>query len=168
MKLKAYLLVASAAFLGIAAETKNAKPVEGVNPGDLAPRINLEENESPIHFQNQNGRYTLINFWAAYDAESRARNVRLWNEVNKLNASTEKVAMYSISLDEKTSIFEETVKMDKLEGTAQLHERQGYRSDVFKKYQLDKGLKNFLVNDEGVIIAANVTPERLAELWKQI
>ena len=101
MKLKAYLLVASVAFLVIAAETKNAKPVEGVNPGDLAPRIKLEENESTIHFQNQNGRYTLINFWAAYDAESRARNVKLWNEVNKLNASTEKVAMYSISLDEK-------------------------------------------------------------------
>lgn len=168
MKLKAYLLVASVVFLGIAAETKNAKPVEGVNPGDLAPRIKLEENESTIHFQNQNGRYTLINFWAAYDAESRARNVKLWNEVNKLNASTEKVAMYSISLDEKTSVFEETVKMDKLEGTAQLHERQGNQSEVFKKYKLDKGLKNFLVNDEGVIIAANITPERLEELWKQI
>ena len=76
--------------------------------------------------------------------------------------------MYSISLDEKTSVFEETVKMDKLEGTAQLHERQGNQSEVFKKYKLDKGLKNFLVNDEGVIIAANITPERLEELWKQI
>lgn len=168
MKLKAYFLVASVVFLGIAAETKDAKLVEGVNPGDFAPRIKLEENDSFIHFQNQNGRYTLINFWAAYDAESRARNVKLWNEVNKLNASKAKVAMYSISLDEKTSVFEETVKMDKLDGTAQLHEKLGNRSDVFKKYKLDKGMRNFLIDDKGVIVASNVTPEKLAELWKQI
>ena len=168
MKLKAYLLVASVAFLGIAAETKNAKPVEGVNPGDFAPRIQVEGNESNIHFQNPDGRYTLINFWAAYDAESRARNVKLWNEVNKLNASTCKVAMYSISFDEKTSVFEGTIKADKLDGTAQLHEGQGSRSDVFKKYRLERGLKNFLVNDEGIIIASNVSPEKLTELCKQI
>lgn len=168
MKLKAYLLVASVAFLGIAAETKNAKPTEGVNPGDFAPRIQVEGNESNIHFQNPDGRYTLINFWAAYDAESRARNVKLWNEVNKLNASTCKVAMYSISFDEKTSVFEGTIKADKLDGTAQLHEGQGSRSDVFKKYRLERGLKNFLVNDEGIIIASNVSPEKLTELCKQI
>ena len=90
MKLKAYFLVASVLLLGIAADTKDAKPVEGVNPGDFAPRIVLDGNESEIHFQNPDGRFTLVNFWAAYDAESRAKNVSLWNEVKKLNALWEK------------------------------------------------------------------------------
>ena len=68
--------------------------------------------ESDFSFQNHSGRYTLLNFWAAYDAESRVRNVQLWNEVNKL--SSDKIAMYSVSLDEKESIFTETVKADRL------------------------------------------------------
>ena len=65
MKLKAYFLVASVLLLGIAADTKDAKPVEGVNPGDFAPRIVLDGNESEIHFQNPDGRFTLVNFCAA-------------------------------------------------------------------------------------------------------
>lgn len=107
----------------------------------------------------------MLNFWATYDAESRARNVQLWNEVNKL--SSDKIAMYSISLDEKESIFTETVKADKLEGTKQFHEELGRKSELFGKYNLQKGFCNFLIDDKGVIIAANVTPEDLTKVLKK-
>ena len=108
----------------------------------------------------------MLNFWAAYDAESRARNVQLWNEVNKL--SSDKIAMYSISLDEKESIFTETVKADKLEGTKQFHEELGKKSELYGKFNLKKGLKNFLIDDKGVIIAENVTPDKLTEILNRI
>lgn len=169
MKLKAYFLVASVLLSGVSAVgIRDAKPVEGVNPGDLAPRIEINGNGSEIHFQNPDGCYTLVNFWAAYDAESRARNVLLWNKVNRLNATGEKVAMYSISFDENTSVFEGTIRTDKLMGTTQLHEEEGRHSDLFQTYQLEKGFKNLLINDEGVIIASNVTPEELAQLCDRI
>ena len=169
MKLKAYFLVASVLLSGVSAVgIQDAKPVEGINPGDLAPRIEINGNGSEIHFQNPDGRYTLVNFWAAYDAESRARNVLLWNKVNRLNATGEKVAMYSISFDENTSVFEGTIRTDKLMGTTQLHEEEGRHSNLFQIYQLEKGFKNLLINDEGVIIASNVTPEELAQLCDRI
>ena len=123
MKVRAYVLFVAVALFAVSAGTKNAKPTVGINPGDLAPRIESLGNERNFSFQNHSGRYTLLNFWAVYDAESRARNVQLWNEVNKLNS--DKIAMYSISLDEKESIFTETVKADKLEGTKQFHEELG-------------------------------------------
>ena len=110
MKVRAYVLFVAVALLAVSAGTKNAKPTVGINPGDFAPRIESLGTESNFSFQNHSGRYTLLNFWATYDAESRARNVQLWNEVNKL--SSDKIAMYSISLDEKESIFTETVKAD--------------------------------------------------------
>lgn len=146
-------------------ELKNAKPTVGINPGDFAPRIESLGTESNFSFQNHSGRYTLLNFWATYDAESRARNVQLWNEVNKL--SSDKIAMYSISLDEKESIFTETVKADKLEGTKQFHEELGRKSELFGKYNLQKGFCNFLIDDKGVIIAANVAPEDLTKVLKK-
>ena len=127
--------------------------------------LRLSLTESNFSFQNHSGRYTLLKFWATYDAESRARNVQLWNEVNKL--SSDKIAMYSISLDEKESIFTETVKADKLEGTKQFHEELGRKSELFGKYNLQKGFCNFLIDDKGVIIAANVAPEDLTKVLKK-
>lgn len=166
MKVKAYVLFVAVALLAVSAGTPKAKPTVGANPGDLAPRIESLGNESNFSFQNQSRRYTLLHFWAAYDAESRARNIRLWNEVNKLDSS--KIAMYSISLDEKESVFAETVKADGLEGTKQFHEGLGKESEVFGKYGLQKGFRNFLINEKGVIIAANVTPENLTKMLNQI
>lgn len=166
MKVRAYVLIASVALLGMSAGSKKAKLTEGVNPGDLAPRIECLGNDAKASFHNQLGRYTLLNFWAAYDAESRARNVQLANEVNKFGP--DKIAMCSISMDEKESIFTETVKIDKLDLSTQFHEGLGKESELYKKYDLRKGFKNFLINDEGVIIAANVTPEKLTEILKAI
>lgn len=166
MKVRAYVLIASVALLGMSAGSKKAKLTEGVNPGDLASRIEFLGNDAKASFHNQLGRYTLLNFWAAYDAESRARNVQLANEVNKFGP--DKIAMCSISMDEKESIFTETVKIDKLDLSTQFHEGLGKESELYKKYDLRKGFKNFLINDEGVIIAANVTPEKLTEILKAI
>lgn len=43
MKVRAYVLIASVALLGMSAGSKKAKLTEGVNPGDLAPRIEFWE-----------------------------------------------------------------------------------------------------------------------------
>lgn len=166
MKVRAYVLVVAVALLTVSAGTKNAKPTEGINPGDFAPRIESLGNETNFSFQNHSGRYTLLNFWAAYDGESRARNVQLWNEVKKLGS--DKIDMCSISFDEKKSIFTETVKIDKLDETKQFHEELGQQSKLFGKYKLQKGFRNFLINDKGVIVATHVTPDQLTDVLKKI
>ena len=157
MKVRAYVLIASVALLGMSAGSKKAKLTEGVNPGDLAPRIEFLGNDAKASFHNQLGRYPLLNF---------ILGVQLANEVNKFGP--DKIAMCSISMDEKESIFTETVKIDKLDLSTQFHEGLGKDSELYKKYDLRKGFKNFLINDEGVIIAANVTPEKLTEILKAI
>ena len=82
MKVRAYVLIVSVALFGMSAGSKKATLTEGSNPGDLAPSIEfLEKDGKAIRFQNQTGRYTLVHFWAAYDAESRMRNVLLANKV---------------------------------------------------------------------------------------
>lgn len=76
--------------------------------------------------------------------------------------------MYSGSLDEKESIFTETVKADRLSGSKQFHEGLGKKSALYGKFNLQKGLKNFLIDDKGVIIAANVTPDKLTDILNRI
>ena len=152
------------ALLTMSASTKETRLVTGINPGDLAPGIESLENGSDLSFHNHLGRYTLLCFWAAYDAESRARNVALSNKVNKLDS--DKVVMYSVSLDESQAIFEETSKIDKLDSTRQLREGSDLKSTVRKAYKLNKGLKTFLIDDAGKIVAVDVSPQQLTELLK--
>jgi len=103
--------------------------------------------------------YTLLHFWAAYDANSRMQNVLLWNRLN--NRNLKNLNIISVSLDELSSVFRETVKADRLESTNQLHEKLGEKSDIFKKYGLKRGLRNFLINNKGIIVAVNVTPDEV-------
>lgn len=152
------------ALLTVSASTKETRLTTGINPGDLAPGIESLEIKNNLSFHNHSGRYTLLSFWAAYDAESRARNVSLANEVSKLDPN--KIAMYAVSLDKNKAIFEETLKIDKLDKSKQFWEGSNSNSALYKAYKLDKGLKTFLIDDAGKIVAVNVTPKQLAELLK--
>lgn len=152
------------ALLSISASTKESRSITGINPGDLAPGIESLENGNDLNFHNHLGRYTLLCFWAAYDAESRARNVMLSNEVSKLDP--EKVVMYSVSLDESNAIFEETLKIDRLDEAAQFLSGSDLTPALYKTYKLNKGLKTYLIDDDGKIIAVNFPPKQLAKLLK--
>lgn len=162
MRVSTYVLIGAVAIINMSSGSKKAKPAVGANPGDFAPRIESLGNEQSIDFQNHSKNYTLLNFWAAYDAESRARNVRLSNEINQSGSGN--ITFYSISLDEKESIFEETVKNDMLDGTKQFRAKPEEKSDLYKKYRLQRGLKSFLIDETGKIVATNVTPDKLAEI----
>ncbi len=166
MKVRTYVLVVSAALLMMGFGTKNARPAEGIHPGDLAPGIESFEQETTLSFRNDSGRYTLLNFWAAYDAESRARNIRLSNEVSKLDS--DRIAFCSFSQDEKESVFTETVKTDQLDRSMQFYEGRESASSLYRQYNRKGGFHNYLINDKGVIIATNVTPGRLAGILKGV
>lgn len=150
------------ALITMSASTKQPKSVIGVNPGDLAPGIESLETGSDLSFQNQLGRYTLLCFWAAYDAESRARNAALSNKVNNLDP--EKIVMYSVSLDKSRSIFEETLRIDNLSQSNQFRGGSDSKSELHKAYKLNRGLNTYLIDDSGTIVAVNVRPKQLAEL----
>ncbi|GHT34124.1 hypothetical protein AGMMS49574_21040 [Bacteroidia bacterium] len=164
MKVKTYVLVGAAVLLNMSAASKDVRS-EGLSPGDLAPRIESLGNERNFNFQNHSNRYTLLNFWAAYDAESRVRNIRLVNEVERLGV--DRIAMCSISMDESHSIFSETVRIDNLSQTTQFHAEAGKSSKLYRQYNLKKGFNNFLIDEAGVIVAKNVTPEDLKQMMSK-
>ncbi|MDR2917440.1 MAG: thioredoxin family protein [Tannerella sp.] len=165
MKIRTYVLSVAVLIVFLSAGTDKAGLTRGIHSGDIAPGIKSLGTDADITFSNGSGCYTLLHFWAAYDANSRMRNVQLWNKLGQDGLS--QVKMISVSLDEPESVFTETVKADNLEMTNQVHERLGQNSEVYKKYGLKKGLGNFLIDNKGIIIAKNVTPEMLSEIMNK-
>ena len=137
------------------------KPTGGLSEGDVAPDFKIEStsNEQPaFKLGNLKGKYVLLSFWASYDAQSRMQNVSLSNALR----SSHNVEMVSVSFDEFKSIFNETIKKDRISTSNCFVELAGNSSDLFKTYRLNKGFKNFLLDKNGVIVAKNITPSQLS------
>ena len=139
------------------------KPTGGLSEGDVAPDFKIEstsEEQPAFKLANMKGRYVLLSFWASYDAQSRMQNASLSNALR--STARNNVKMVSVSFDEYQSIFEETIRKDQIVTPTCFVETKGEYSGLFKKYRLGRGFTNYLLDDNGVIIAKNISAAELS------
>ena len=140
------------------------KPTGGLNVGDIAPDFKIETMSTEQSTQNlsrMKGKYVLLSFWASYDAQSRMQNASLSNALRSTSLNNN-VEMVSVSFDEYQSIFEETIRKDQIVTPTCFVETKGESSGIFKKYRLGRGFTNYLLDDNGVIIAKNISAAELS------
>ena len=139
------------------------KPTGGLNVGDIAPDFKIQSMSAgqPLaELSDMKGKYVLLSFWASYDAQSRMQNASLSNVLR----SSRNVEMVSVSFDEYQSIFKETVRKDQIVTPTCFVETEGEDSGLFKKYRLNRGFTNYLLDGNGVIIAKNISAAELFSL----
>ncbi|WP_294617713.1 thioredoxin-like domain-containing protein [uncultured Bacteroides sp.] len=140
------------------------KPTGGLNVGDIAPDFKIQSmsTEQPLaELSDMKGKYVLLSFWASYDAHSRMQNASLSNVLRSASRN-ENVEMVSVSFDEYQSIFKETVRKDQIVTPTCFVETEGESSGLFKKYRLNRGFTNYLLDENGVIIAKNISAAELS------
>ena len=133
-------------------------PTEGLTIGDKAPTFTICGEKQLIDLKDLRGKYVLLSFWASYDALSRMQNATL----NHAIAQADNVEMVSVSFDEFKSIFNETIKKDQISTFNCFVELAGVSSDLYQTYRLKRGFKNFLLDENGVIVAKDVTVSELS------
>lgn len=132
---------------------------EGVVIGDSAPLFSLtSSNQEPINLAGLRGSYVVLSFWASYDAVSRMQNALLSHAVS----SNKNVQMVSVSFDQYESIFNETIKKDQLSTPTCFVGLAGPSSELYQLYQLNRGFRNYLLDDRGVIVAKNIDALQLS------
>lgn len=167
MKYLKYFLIVSVAFVGLSSNTtRTSRLSEGIYPGNLFPDIKNLENVSgaSIDLSDLRGKKVLVNFWAAYDATSHRDNVLFSNLIEEKNYP---VQMVSVSLDESESVFSKTIAMDKVDGMFQFRAQGDLAKDLLNRYQLQRGFKNYLIDENGVVLGMNLTSENLDQLLKE-
>ncbi len=140
------------------------KPTGGLNVGDIAPDFKIQSMSAgqPLaELSDMKGKYVLLSFWASYDAHSRMQNASLSNVLRSVSRN-ENVEMVSVSFDEYQSIFKETVRKDQIVTPTCFVETKGESSGLFKKYRLGRGFTNYLLDENGVIIAKNISAAELS------
>lgn len=139
------------------------KSTGGLNVGDMAPDFKIQSmsaKQLQIGLSDLKSKYVLLSFWASYDAQSRMQNASLSNALR--STSPNKIEMVSVSFDEYRSVFEETIRQDQIAEPACFVETKGTSSSLFRKYRLSRGFTSYLLNDNGVIIAKNISAVELS------
>jgi len=136
---------------------------EGIYPGELFPEIHELKNISGenVRLSDLRGEKVFVNFWAAYDADSHMGNVLFSRKIEK---EAYPVKMISLSLDKSKSVFEKTVILDKIDVSLQLWVNGSMQEELANRHRLQKGFHNYLLDENGKIIAKNLTLEELGQL----
>ena len=128
----------------------------------MIPDIVLTDSEGErLAIHELKGKKVVLNFWASYDAQSRAANVQLYNFLSRNNAD---VTFISVSFDENRNVLERTLAMDRLEKIPCYRETNGTGSELYQDFRFRKGFRNYLIDEQGVITAMNIDPEDLQTL----
>lgn len=133
-------------------------PTEGLTIGDKAPEFQICGEKQLVSLKDLKGKYVLLSFWASYDANSRMHNASLSHAASK----ADNLEMVSVSFDEYKSIFNETIRKDRILTEHCFIDLKGDKSELYQTYRLHKGFKNYLLDKNGVIIAKDINAKQLA------
>lgn len=162
MKYVNFCLIAIFSLALSSGSVKDAAPSIGYYPGEIIPDIVLTDLEGyTYNLSDYQGKKVVVNFWASYDAQSRASNVLLHNYLKMSNAD---VTFLSVSFDENKDVIERTIAMDNLDKISQFCEIVGADSELYSDFKLNRGFRNYLIDETGVIKAMNFTPEELSDI----
>lgn len=167
MKYLKYFLMSVATVLSLSSNTSETSSLsEGIYPGNLLPDIENLVNDSgtKINLSDLRGQKVLINFWAAYDAYSHKDNVLFSHVIENKNYP---VQMVSISFDKSESVFERTLTMDGIDREYQFLVQGDESVNLLNLYRLEKGFKNYLIDENGVIMAMNLSPNELGRVLNE-
>ncbi len=132
-------------------------PTERLVSGDKIPVLRLCDSVQPLNLHIPQDGYTLLSFWASYDAASREKNAALLHEASKYA----NVKVVSVSFDCYASVFRAAIKQDKLNERDCFVETEGFNSEVFRDFDLKEGFVNYLIDADGIIVGKNISASDL-------
>jgi len=142
--------------------TLNTNPDVGDQYVDVSLRNPEGETKKISEFM---GKTVLLEFWSTTCAPCRKDNVHLVGEYEKY--SNKKFEIISVAIDTDLEEWKAGIEEDHLKWI-NLSDLNGYRGDVAFIYGIKLLPSNYLINEEGKIIARNLRGDELTETLRKV
>lgn len=134
------------------------KPVEGMS----VPRLDIIGIDSQkVDLARLSGRYAVVHFWSARDAQSRIKAI----ELDRLAAASEgQLSLVSVNIDNNERLFREIVRADGLDEATQYFAGSAKTTQIVRGFGLSQGLQTMLIAPDGTILALNPSGKTIAQV----
>ncbi|MFP4489519.1 MAG: thioredoxin-like domain-containing protein [Bacteroidales bacterium] len=151
----------------ISSMENSAADAGNVGIGTVAPEIALPSPEGDvIKLSSTRGQYVLLDFWAAWCSPCRRENPNLVEAYEKY--SDEGFEIFQVSLDQTREAWLEGIEEDNLDDWIHVSDLKYWSSEVVPLYGIESIPTNYLLDQEGRIIAANLRGEALVQKLSEL
>lgn len=140
-----------------------SRATSGLRIGDVMTEMKRTNELSPS-LRNESGSYTLVHFWAAYDAQSRSANVAY--DSYFANKADGMIRFQAISLDTDSDVYSKTIELDSVIQANQYHLATERRGLIMAEYGLQSKLHSYLIDSKGVVVAVDPTLDSLEQYYQ--
>lgn len=137
-----------------------------VSIGNKAPKIIAKDTTgNEVELYDQLSKYTLIEFWASWCSPCRLENPNLVANYHQYKDAG--LSIYAISLDKNRTSWVKAIKDDGLDWI-HVSELGFWKSSIADSYAVRAIPANFLVDENGIIVAKNLKGNELSETLKRL
>ena len=129
--------------------------------GKKAPDFTANDTEGkPVKLSDDHHKYTLIDFWASWCGPCRRENPNVVAAFQKYKDKG--FSVFGVSLDKSKEGWIKAIEKDQLNWT-QVSELNYWKSEIAQTYGVRAIPANFLIDENGIIVAKNLRGEKLLE-----
>ncbi|MFV0483685.1 MAG: TlpA family protein disulfide reductase [Bacteroidales bacterium] len=144
----------------------------GINIGDKAPEIREKSlSGNSINLSDYKGNYVLIDFWASWCGPCKQDRPRIVGVYNQFKDQTfiggGNLKIFSVSLDKNQAAWSQGVQSMDMSWPGQVSDLQGWTSVWANVYGVRSIPCNFLVDQNGVIVAKNLKGDMLTSFLEK-
>lgn len=126
----------------------------GAAVGDEAPYLEVKNDVKRMSLSAERGKYVVLNFWSAKDAQSRIDNALFDRAL--ASDSRKDVAYISVCMDEDTDLWRQILKIDGLDLNCQFEVNDSRLPGIAEDFSLQSDCRSYVIAPDGKIIAAGL------------